>query len=65
MCKLEVYNVRGQKAKTLSNNSLHGGKYTVVWDGKDDGNRNVATGVYFYRLTTPNNTLSSKMLLMK
>lgn len=65
VCKLEIYNVRGQKVKTLLNESLQSGRHTIVWDGKDAHGRSVSSGVYFYRLDTPNRTQTSKMLLMK
>jgi hypothetical protein len=65
VCKLEIYNVRGQKVKTLLNESLQSGRHTILWDGKDAFGRSVSSGVYFYRLDTPNRTQTSKMLLMK
>lgn len=65
VCKIEIYNVRGQKVKTLLNESLQLGRHSVVWDGKNAHGRSVSSGVYFYRLDTPNMTQTSKMLLMK
>lgn len=65
VCNLEIYNVRGQKVKTLLNENKMAGRHSIVWDGKDDNGRSVSSGVYFYRLTTPNRTHISKMLLMK
>ena len=65
VCKIEIYNVRGQKVKTLLNESLQLGRHSVVWDGKDAHGRLVSSGVYFYRLDTPYRTQTSKMLLMK
>lgn len=65
VCNLDVYNIRGQKVKTLLNENRMAGRHSVVWDGKDANGRSVSSGVYFYRLTTPNRTHISKMLLMK
>lgn len=65
VCKLEIYNIRGQKVKTLLNESLQSGRHSIVWDGKNAHGRSVSSGVYFYRLDTPNMTQTSKMLLMK
>ncbi|MFA6911480.1 MAG: T9SS type A sorting domain-containing protein, partial [Candidatus Cloacimonadaceae bacterium] len=48
--RLVIYNIRGQKVKELLNESLAGGNHNVVWNGRDDGNRPVASGVYFTRL---------------
>lgn len=65
VCNLEIYNVRGQKVKSLFSENKLAGRHSVVWDGKDDNGRYVSSGVYFYRLTTPNTTKTFKMLLMK
>jgi hypothetical protein len=62
---LDVYNIRGQKVKTLVNERMKPGYNSVIWNGKDDNNRNVASGVYFYRLKTSDKTLTKKMMLLK
>ncbi|MFA6976404.1 MAG: T9SS type A sorting domain-containing protein [Mesotoga sp.] len=63
--RLVIYNIRGQKVKELLNESLEGGNHNVVWNGRDDGNRPVASGVYFTRLEQSGVTKISKMMLMK
>ena len=65
MCCLDIYNIRGQKVKTLLNENKIAGKHSVIWDGKDANGRAVSSGVYVYRLTTPSITKTSKMLLVK
>jgi hypothetical protein len=62
---LEVYNILGQKVKTLVNEKQDAGNYSVVWDSRDDNGDFVASGVYFYRLNAGDFTASKKMLLMK
>ncbi len=62
---LNVFNVRGQLVKTLANSSYAPGAYRLVWDGRDDRNRPVSSGVYFYRLQTPGKTFTRKMLMLK
>ena len=47
---LVIYNIRGQKVKELLNESLEYGNHSVVWNGRDESNRSVASGVYFARL---------------
>ena len=47
---LEIFNLLGKKIKTLVNEKQAGGTYSVFWQGQDDVNNNVASGVYFYRL---------------
>ncbi len=63
--KLEIFNVKGQKVKTLLNNDLSAGEHTIKWNGRNDNNSEVGSGVYFYRLTTPDFSASKKMMLLK
>lgn len=64
-CTLDVYNIRGQKVKNLVNGSKFAGNHSVVWNGLDDNGKPVSSGLYFYRLTTPNSSQTNKMLLLK
>ena len=63
--KLSIYNIRGQKVKTLINGDIERGKHRVVWDGRDDGNRSVASGVYFIRLEAEGKSTVRKAMLLK
>ncbi|OGG43568.1 MAG: hypothetical protein A3F84_15600 [Candidatus Handelsmanbacteria bacterium RIFCSPLOWO2_12_FULL_64_10] len=47
---LTVYNLLGQRVKVLIDGERPAGRYTATWDGRDEGGRYVANGVYFYRL---------------
>ena len=47
---LDIYNVKGQKVKTLVNTAMNSGKHFAQWDGKDNNEREVASGIYLYRL---------------
>ncbi|MBD3404222.1 T9SS type A sorting domain-containing protein, partial [candidate division GN15 bacterium] len=62
---LTVYNVLGRTVRVLVNDSRPAGEYEVVWDGRGDDGRSVASGVYFYRLVTEQQVQSRKMLLVK
>lgn len=62
---LAIYNVKGQKVKTLINNKMTAGKHNIVWDGKDSNNRQTASGVYFYRFEADNYKKVNKMIMMK
>jgi hypothetical protein len=62
---LEVYNVKGQLIKTLYNGHKAVGNHSVVWNGRDNANNEVASGLYFYKLSTENRTEMRKMLLVK
>jgi len=62
---LEIYNIKGQLVTTLVNSEMPAGMHSIVWNGKDMNNRIVASGVYLYRLSSPQNTQTKRMLLMK
>lgn len=62
---LAVYNIAGQKVRTLVNESQSAANYKVVWNGKNDNGESVATGMYFYRLVSGNYSKIVKMTLMK
>jgi len=63
--KLYVYNIKGQLVKKLIDEVLPSGMHQIVWNGKDSNNRNVASGMYFYRLESKNYSCMKKMLLLK
>jgi hypothetical protein len=62
---LVVYNVLGEKVITLVDGNMSVGENTVIWNGTNDIGRKVASGVFFYRLTTENFTKVRKMVLLK
>jgi subtilisin-like proprotein convertase family protein len=62
---LRVYDVKGRAVRTLAADVLAPDFYTAVWDGRDDGEREVASGAYYYRLETGGRTLTKKMLLLR
>jgi len=63
--RLDIYNVKGQLVRTLLNGDMPAGMHSVLWDGRDNNNAVVASGVYFYRLSSINNVQTKRMLLMK
>jgi len=63
--KLEVYNILGNKVKTLVNGKLGAGHKSITWDGKDEQGKELASGIYFYRLKADEFTLTNRMLLLK
>jgi hypothetical protein len=62
---IEVYNVKGQLVKTLVNGYQEAAAHSVVWNGKDNSERSVASGVYFYKMQTSDYKSINKMILMK
>ncbi len=64
--KLKIYNLLGKEVKTLHSGSLEPGRHFFNWDGRDEIGNVLATGVYFYRLTTNARvTLVGKMILIR
>jgi hypothetical protein len=62
---LNIYNIMGQKIKTLVNDLQFTGFQSVTWDGTDKNDREVASGVYFYRVKTDYSQETKKMVLLK
>ena len=60
-----IYNIRGQKVRTLVDDVLAMNQYRVVWNGADDHGRQVSSGVYFYQLKANDQTFVRRMILMK
>ncbi|UCC80764.1 MAG: T9SS type A sorting domain-containing protein [Candidatus Zixiibacteriota bacterium] len=63
--ELLVYNITGEKIVTLADAEFEAGLHGVTWDGQDSYGRRVSSGIYFYRISAGNNTVTRKMLLMK
>jgi len=63
--QIEIFNIRGQKVRTLVNDFHQSGEYTVVWNGRDDNGLQVSSGVYFYRMRAGEYQSVRRMLLMK
>lgn len=62
---LNVYNILGQQVNELVSGTLPAGNHQVTWDGTDDAGRQVASGIYLYRLRVGDASQSKKMLLLK
>lgn len=63
--KLVIYNILGQKVKTLVNDFLSPGEYSITWDSTDNNNNLVSSGVYFYSLAINEVFLQKKMILIR
>jgi tetratricopeptide (TPR) repeat protein len=62
---LNVYNILGQKVRTLVDAFHIAGRYKTTWDGRDTRGVNVASGIYFIRLEANSFTQTKKMVLLK
>ena len=63
--ELSIYNMLGQKIRTLANEAFSSGEHEKIWDGRSDDGQLMASGVYFYRLKSEDFTQTKKMNLMK
>ncbi len=63
--RLDVYNSLGRLVRTLHDGRLEAGDHKVEWDGTTGIDSPVASGVYFYRLSSRDQSHSKKMVLLK
>ena len=62
---LTIYNMLGQKVKTLKNSQLSAGYHSVNWNATNDQGFPVSAGMYFYQIRTNEFVKTKKMLLLK
>ena len=62
---LAIYNMMGQKVRTLRSETMQPGYHSMVWDGRNDVGSQVATGMYFYSIHTGSFQATKKMLFLK
>ncbi len=63
--ELVVYNMRGQRIRSLVSEVLDPGKHHVVWDGRDDSGKLVGSGVFLYSMKSAGYSSVKKMLMLK
>jgi hypothetical protein len=63
--KLAIFDITGQAVKTLMNSHLNSGRFHLRWDGTDDKDLKVSSGIYFYKLTVADKSIVKKMTLLK
>jgi len=63
--RLEIFNVLGQKMRTLVNEQQTTGSRSVIWDARNDIGEAVTSGVYIYRISAGEFVKSHKMILLK
>jgi hypothetical protein len=66
LVNIEVFNIKGQKVRSLTNRMYDQGLHRVVWNGKDDKNQSVGSGIYFCKMKVNNHQIKTrKMMLIK
>ena len=63
--ELALYNLTGQKVATLAHGLREAGTHTLRWDGRDDDEQELASGVYLYRLEAGERVETRKLLLLR
>ena len=63
--RLEVYNLLGQRVKVLVEKRQKAGYYAVAWDGRDERDVRVASGIYIYRLKAGSFVRARKMIVLE
>lgn len=63
--KLKIYNLKGQLVKNLLDENQTSGNHKRVWNGKNNQNKAVASGIYFIRIETADYTKTHKAVLLK
>ncbi|MBN2103972.1 Ig-like domain-containing protein [bacterium] len=63
--RLTIYNMLGQQVCTLMNRSVSPGQYTIQWNGLNERNQTVASGIYIYRLQSKQFNMTRRMVLIR
>jgi len=63
--RLSIHDIRGSRVRRLVGEARPAGRYNATWDGRDDGGRPVASGLYICRLETPGHRATTKLVMIK
>ncbi len=63
--KMSIYNLKGQRVRTLVDQHLEAGRHSVVWDGLNETGGRLSSGMYIYRIRVNHFTKTRKMQLMR
>ncbi len=62
---LSIFNIKGELVKDLLSSVMEEGEYSVTWNGRDNSDFEVPSGMYFYQMNASGKTITRKMILMK
>jgi flagellar hook assembly protein FlgD len=62
---MAIFNINGQLIQTLKSGIQPAGAHSVVWNGKNALGELVGSGVYIYSLSTPEKTVSKRLIFLK
>lgn len=63
--QLEIYNIKGQKVKSLINEYREAGNHSIVWKGTNENKQQVASGIYLYKIRSGKFSSTRKMILIQ
>ena len=63
--KLEIFDAKGRRVKTIVNETKSAGDYRALWNGTNESNKKLSSGVYFYKMTSGKFTSTKKVILVK
>jgi hypothetical protein len=63
--RLQLFNIEGRLVRDLASGSLEAGEHIVSWDGKDARGREVAPGIYFFRLDRMGETKTARVVVFR
>ena len=63
--QIEIYNIKGQKVKSLINDYQQAGNHNIIWNGKDDNGHEVSSGIYLYKMEVGEYSAIRRMSLIK
>ncbi len=62
--ELSIYNIKGQKIKTIAHNKFNKGNHSIIWNGDDETGKSVSSGVYLYKLIVNDKSEAMKKCLL-
>jgi len=63
--RIEILDISGRMIRTIADDMRKNGTYRFVWNGKDDSSKPMPSGIYFVKMTTPQNAISKKATLLR
>ncbi|MBN2090432.1 T9SS type A sorting domain-containing protein [candidate division KSB1 bacterium] len=65
LTQIYIYNLMGQRIRTLLEMQQAAGLHQIRWDGRDDHGEMMSSGIYFYSIQSPEFSETKKMIMMK
>ncbi|MCF7792650.1 MAG: S8 family serine peptidase [Candidatus Cloacimonetes bacterium] len=64
LVQIDIFNVKGQLVKHLVSEHQSSGNHLITWNGKDDNNKSVGSGIYFYKMRAGGRYTSTRKMIM-